>query len=158
MSPPRLARAVARTLARDLKTLIREVEAYPDDETLWTTAPGTRNAGGALANHVAGNLLHYVGGLLGETGYVRDREAEFDARDVPRDQLLSRLERAGAVVEEVLGSITEEELAAPFPDPPTRMAGIETGAFLLHLVSHLGYHLGQVNYHRRMLVAAREEE
>lgn len=151
MSTPLLAESVARTLIRDLGTLADEIEAYEDDETLWTTAPGTRNSGGVLANHLTGNLLHYVGGLLGGSGYVRDRQGEFQARDLPRDQLLSRIERARAVVDQVVRSLSEADLEAPFPEPPTRMAGIRTGPFLLHLVSHFGYHLGQVNYHRRML-------
>jgi uncharacterized damage-inducible protein DinB len=156
MSTPLLADAVARTLIRDLGTLADEIQAYPDDETLWTTAPGTRNSGGVLANHLTGNLLHYVGGLLGDTGYVRDRQEEFGARDLPREQLLSRIQRTRAVVDEVVRSLSEADLEAPFPDPPRRMDGIRTGPFLLHLVSHLGYHLGQVNYHRRML-EGREE-
>lgn len=157
MSVPRLAEAVARTVVRDLGTLADEVEAYSDDEALWTVAPGTKNSGGVLANHLTGNLLHYVGAQLGDTGYVRDRRGEFGARDLPRDQLLARIERTRAVVDEVLGSLTEADLEAPFPDPPSRMAGIRTGDFLLHLVSHLGYHLGQVNYHRRILEAGEGE-
>lgn len=146
-----LSESVARTLVRDLGVLADEIEAYPDEETLWRTAPGTRNPGGTLANHVAGNLLHYVGGLLGDTGYVRDREAEFGDRDVPREQLLARVRRARDVVGQVIRDLNEEDLRARFPDPPTRMTGIETGAFLHHLVSHTAYHLGQVNYHRRIV-------
>jgi len=153
-----LGESVARMLVRDLGVLVDEIEAYPDEETLWTTAPGTRNPGGALANHLAGNLLHYVGALLGETGYVRDRKSEFASREMPREQLLARIRRARDVVGQVIRELDEEELRAPYPDPPGRMAGIETGAFLLHLVSHLGYHLGQVNYHRRIVSEGAEEE
>lgn len=137
---------------RDLDRLVREVEAYPDEDSLWRPAPGIRNPGGVLANHVAGNLLHYVGAVLGGTGYLRDRSAEFERRDVPRPQLLARIGRARVVVDEVVSELGEKQLSEPFPDPPSSMSGIETGAFLVHLASHLAYHLGQVNYHRRILV------
>lgn len=146
-----MSEKVARTMVRDLGVLADEVESYPDEETLWKTAPGTRNSGGALANHLAGNLLHYVGARLGDTGYVRDRSAEFDDRELSREQLVARIRRAREVVDRVVASLDGDDLEARFPGPPTRMSGIETGAFLLHLLSHLAYHLGQVNYHRRIL-------
>lgn len=154
----RLADAVARTLDRDLGRLIREVEAYPDEESLWRPAPGIRNPGGVLANHLAGNLLHYVGAVLGDTGYLRDRNAEFERRGLPREQLLVRIERARVVVDEVVSELDGARLTDPYPDPPSSMPGIETGAFLVHLASHLAYHLGQVNYHRRILAPDEPED
>jgi len=130
------------------------VRAYPDEESLWLDAPGIANPGGTLALHLAGNLLHYVGALLGGSGYERDRDAEFSRRDVPRKEILDRIDDARRAVESVLPGLDREGLRRPFPQPPERMAGIETGAFLLHLVSHTGYHLGQIDYHRRILVDA----
>lgn len=153
-----LADAIARTLDRDLERLVRELDAYPDEESLWRSAPGIRNPGGVLANHLAGNLLHYVGAVLGNSGYVRNRAVEFERRDVPLSQLLVRIERARVVVDEVVPELDPAGLQEPFPEPPASMAGIETGRFLLHLVSHLAYHLGQVNYHRRLVAPGEPED
>lgn len=146
-----LGEHAAGTLARDLSRLAAEVRAYPDEGSLWVEAPGIANPGGTLVLHLTGNLLHYVGAVLGGSGYERDRDAEFGRRGVPRDDLLAGIREARGTVESVLPALEADRLRAPFPDPPRRMAGIETGAFLLHMVSHLAYHLGQVNYHRRIL-------
>ena len=134
-----------------------EVRAYGSEEDLWAPLPGITNPGGVLANHVAGNLLHYVGAVLGQTGYLRDRDAEFHARELPKGQLLARLDRARTVVESVVPELDDEALDGPFPDPPPGMGPIEMDAFLGHLLSHLSWHLGQANYHRRIVEARAAE-
>ena len=102
MSSSLLLRSVAAILDRDLGTLRREVEAYPDERGLWQEVPGISNVAGTLALHLAGNLQHYIGARLGRTGYVRDRAAEFARRDVPRSELLSQIEAARAAVKAAL--------------------------------------------------------
>lgn len=144
-----LAEEIAAVLGRDLRRLEEEVRAYPDEDSLWRTVPGTEDPGGALANHVAGTLLHYVGAVLGDSGYVRDRRAEFESRDLPRNQLLARIDRARAVVEEVLSELDGADLARSFPETSPDASPVDTAAFLIRLTSHVAYHLGQVNYHRR---------
>ena len=135
---------------RDLRCLIREVEAFPDDATLWHTMPGITNSVGNLALHVAGNLRHFVGGVLGGTGYQRDRESEFSRREGSRAEVMALLEAAAAEVESSLGALSEEALGLPYPQP---LQGHHppTGRFLLHLATHLAFHLGQVGYLRRAL-------
>lgn len=131
----------------------REVEAYPDDATLWFTPPGIANPGGTLALHCAGNLQHYVGAVLGGTGYVRDRAAEFSRRGVPRAELLEGLDRAAEVVDRTLAALPEEVLERPYPE---RVADriFPTGIFLAQLASHLAYHLGQLDFHRRLVTGS----
>jgi hypothetical protein len=140
---------VATLLARELRALRREIERYPDDEAPWRALPGVANAGGTLALHVAGNLQHYVGARLGGTGYVRDRPAEFARRGVPRAQLVAELDRAIDVVQRVLPALGAAAMDATYPE---EVGGhrLTTRDFLVHLLSHLAYHLGQVDYHRRM--------
>lgn len=147
----RLADAVAEVLGRDLERLEEEIKAYPDEESLWRPLPGVENPGGTLANHLAGSLLHHVGAVLGGSGYVRDRRAEFERRDMPRNQLLARIDRARVVVRDVLPELDEEKMAETYPEAPAEMAPVDTGTFLIHLTRHLAYHLGQVNYHRRLV-------
>jgi len=137
-------------LRRDLRCFIREVETFPDDATLWRTVPGISNSAGNLALHVAGNLRHFVGTVLGGTGYQRHRDAEFAQRSGTRAEVAALLEAAAAEVEAGLEALTDEALARPYPQellghrPPT-------GRFLLHLSTHLAFHLGQAGYLRRVL-------
>ena len=148
--PVALAADLAALLDRDLRTLQRELEAYPDERQIWQRVPGLANSAGTLALHLAGNLQHYVGARLGGTGYVRDRDAEFARRDVPRVELIAGIERARAAVAAGLGAVSVEDLAAEYPE---LIAGcrIRTGDFMVHTAVHLAYHLGQVDSHRRMV-------
>ncbi len=142
--------AIRAVLVRELRALQREVAAYPDDELPWRLVPGISNPAGSLTLHLAGNLQHFVGAVLGGSGYLRDRDLEFSRRDVPRHELVAEVERTIGAVEVALEGAADALLAAEYPLP---LAGrrVATGTFLMHLVSHLGYHLGQVDYHRRML-------
>lgn len=137
-------------LARELGTLRRELEAYPDDASLWRTVPGITNSGGTLALHLIGNLRHCIGARLGATGYVRDRAAEFSRRGVPREELVREVDDTLRTIERTLPEVSEERLAATFPEP-MRGVTLRTDDLLAHLASHLAYHLGQIDYHRRIL-------
>ena len=137
-------------LLRDLDSFRREVELYPDDDVLWKTLPGVSNSGGNLALHAAGNLLHFIGSILGKTGYVRNRDAEFSRRSGTRADVIVELSRAHEVVGSVLGRLTDEELTRPYPELVNNRRFV-TGDFLLHLSTHLAFHLGQAGYLRRAL-------
>jgi len=143
-----LRSAVHAVLTRELYALRRAVEAYPDDASLWRFVPGLPNSGGTLALHLAGNLQHFVGAVLGGTGYRRDRDAEFARRDLPRTVLLAEIDTTLAAVDRGMGAVPDDSLGAPYPEP---IAGrtVATGDWLVHLAAHLAYHLGQVDYHRR---------
>jgi len=135
-------------IRRDLGAVRREIEAYPDDESLWRAVPGMPNVGGTLALHLAGNLQHYFGAVLAKDGYVRDRDAEFARRNVSRSELLNGIEAALASVDKTIKRLKDADLAAPYPEPIAKRK-VNTGVFLAHLATHLSYHLGQIDYHRR---------
>lgn len=139
-------------MARELRALARELQAYPDDASVWRTFPGIPNSAGTLVLHLAGNLRYYIGTKLGGGGYVRDRQAEFSRRDLPRRELLAEVERAIAAVEDTLPRVSDQMLAGDYPEPVGGKT-VRTGEFLLHLATHLGWHLGQLDYHRRMITA-----
>jgi hypothetical protein len=134
---------------RDLHDVRKEIETYPDDESLWRTAPGITNPGGTLALHLAGNMQHYFGVVLGGSSYVRNRSEEFSRRGLTREQVLKRLDEAISEVDDALGRLTDEDLNRPFPERVGDMR-LLTGQFLIHCLAHMGYHLGQLDYHRRM--------
>lgn len=150
-APPRALRdGLAQIFARDLAAMQREIAAYPDDEGPWRAIPGLNNCGGTLALHVAGNLRHYVGAVLGGSGYVRDRDVEFSRRGVARAELQAGLAVAADEVRTALAACDPSCLSEPFP---VAIAGHQpdTQRFLLHLAVHLTYHLGQLDAHRRVV-------
>ena len=147
------ANALALLFDRDLATLRTELEGYADEAGVWTLRPGISNSAGTLVLHLTGNLKHFVGASLGGTGYVRDRDAEFGDRDMPRQALLERIDETREVVGRTLGSLEDAALDRPFPGkgPPALGDAPTSGALLTYMYGHFAYHLGQVNYHRRLL-------
>jgi len=137
-------------LLRELEGFEREVSLFPDDESLWKVLPGVTNSAGNLAMHLAGNLQHYVGKVLGDTGYVRNRDAEFARRSGTRAEVVAELQKAEGVLRQILPGISEEKLTAEFPEALMGMK-FRTSTFLIHLCSHAGFHLGQAGYLRRAL-------
>ncbi|HCM34956.1 MAG TPA: DinB superfamily protein [Chryseobacterium sp.] len=135
---------------RDLNKLKAEIEAYQYEENLWKTDKNISNSGGNLCLHLVGNLSHFIGAQLGNTGYVRHRELEFSLKDIPKAELIEKIEATTIIVDSVLSQLPEEALKEEYPlvvfeDKMT------TDFFLIHLIAHLDYHLGQINYHRRLL-------
>ena len=149
------ASAYAQRFDKELGQLRSELEAYPDDASVWKVAPGIANSAGTLVLHLTGNLLHFVGAGLGRTGYVRDRDAEFGDRDVARAALLQRIDETRAVVARTLAALDDETLDAPYPGATPKPLGDapSADAVLGYMFGHFMYHLGQVNYHRRLLAA-----
>ena len=135
---------------RDLARLKKEVELYQQESQLWVTDKNIANSAGNLCLHLIGNLNTYIGKELGGTGYVRNRDLEFAAKDVPRAGLIRMITEVMAIVDKTLGELTTADLDKEYPvivfDKP-----MTTQYFLIHLVTHLDYHLGQINYHRRLL-------
>ena len=135
---------------RDLNKLKKEIAAYQNEENIWIVDKNITNCGGNLCLHLLGNLNHFIGTLLGETGYVRQRDLEFSLKNVPRTTLIEQVEDTMEMIEKVLNQLTEVDLAKEYPIIVFKER-MPTGFFLTHLTTHLTYHLGQINYHRRLL-------
>jgi hypothetical protein len=135
---------------RDLNQLKIEIESYQNESNIWTIQKGIANSAGNLCLHLIGNLNTYIGAEFGKTGYIRNRPLEFSLKDIPRAELLSKIQETIVVVDNALNTITEEELKKEYPllvfENKT-----STEFMLIHLTTHLAYHLGQINYHRRLL-------
>jgi hypothetical protein len=142
--------AIAAVMSRELKALERELNAYQTEEQVWRLPPGIPNSGGTLALHAAGNLRHFIGAVLGGQPYVRDRDAEFQRRGVPRAELIEGLRLADRVVREVLPGLDPATFDGPYPQPVANRR-LNTGDFMLHLAAHLAYHVGQTDFHRRIV-------
>jgi len=135
---------------RDLIKLKEEIAAYQTEATIWTVDKNITNCGGNLCLHLVGNLNHFIGTILGETGYVRQRELEFSLKNVPKATLIQQVEETQKMIEKVLSQLTETDLSKDYPIIVFKKS-ISTGLFLTHLTTHLTYHTGQINYHRRLL-------
>jgi Protein of unknown function (DUF1572) len=137
-------------LERDLLKLKEELHQYSSPGTIWVVAPGISNCAGNLSLHIAGNLRHFIGAVLGKTGYVRDRDLEFTQKDVTLAQLDALIDTTIAEVTNTLKQLDPAILTSEFPK---EVGGLkrDTLFVLLHLMSHLSYHLGQINYHRRIV-------
>jgi len=135
---------------RDLEKLKTELELYRDEQNIWLVDRQITNTAGNLCLHLIGNLNAYIGAELGKTGYIRNRPLEFSSRPVPRAELLKGIEDTAQMITTTFDQLTEAQLADEYPQQV--MDGkVSAGYFLTHLATHLSYHLGQVNYHRRLL-------
>lgn len=135
---------------RDLKRLIVEVEAYSKEENIWKVSGNISNSTGTLVLHLVGNLKHFIGAVMGNTGYIRNREAEFSLRNIPRAHLIEQVLETIQIINVTVSKFEEDNFSSNYP---LEVFGkpMTYEYFLIHLQSHLNYHLGQVNYHRRLL-------
>ena len=135
---------------RDLTKLITEIELYKNEENIWRVEKNISNSAGNLALHLIGNLNTFIGKEIGKTNYVRNRELEFSQKNVPRQELIENINETIKVVKDSLITVTNEELKKDYPF--LKFAETTTTEYLLvHLATHLTYHLGQINYHRRLI-------
>lgn len=145
-----LTQTLNTIFTRDLKRLQQEIGAYQSEQALWFVDKGITNSGGNLCLHLIGNINTYIGAVIGNTGYVRNRPLEFTDTAIAKADLLQRIDATIEVVNTAFAQLKEEDLPKEYPmlvfeQPMTYEF------FLVHLAAHLSYHLGQINYHRRLL-------
>ena len=135
---------------QDLEKLKTEITSYNDENKMWEFNGEIKNSGGNLCLHICGNLQHFIGSVLGNSGYKRNRDAEFSRKNVPLDEMIEEIDQTTLIVKNTLSELDENKLGETYP---INVFGNEmtTGFFLAHLSTHLNYHLGQINYHRRLL-------
>lgn len=135
---------------KDLEKLQVEIESFSEERQIWQTLPGIANSAGNLCLHICGNLQHFIGAILGNTGYIRNREAEFASRNISKTFLIQEIDSTMSAVQGVLSQISEEEWSSMYPLDKFKEP-VRTAYLINHLMIHLGYHLGQINYLRRAL-------
>ncbi len=148
-----LVQELRKVFIKDLEKLKEEIGLYRSEPNIWKIEKQIANSAGNLCLHLVGNLNHFIGTTIGKTGYVRNREQEFALKNVPQKELVSMVENTITLLDEVLKTMTDEQLEVEFPLLVLKEK-TSTGYFLFHLSSHLGYHLGQINYHRRLVDAS----
>ena len=135
---------------RDLNKLVVEIESYKNEKNLWLVHKEISNSTGNLCLHIVGNLNTFIGAEYGNTGYIRQRELEFSLKDVPKSELIRQVKDVCLVVENALNLLSPDDLQKEYSRRVFKDT-MTTEFFLVHLTTHLAYHLGQINYHRRLL-------
>jgi uncharacterized damage-inducible protein DinB len=144
--------SLSQLIDRDLNKLASEIRQYPDEASIWKVEKAISNSAGTLCLHLCGNLQHYIGHVLGGSVYKRNRDLEFSARHVSRDLLLKEIDNARLAVAQTLPNLNPDITEKHYPEKVFEQP-MTTLHFLIHLEAHLNYHLGQVNYHRRLLAS-----
>ncbi|MGK7396288.1 MAG: DinB family protein [Candidatus Cyclobacteriaceae bacterium M3_2C_046] len=147
---PLLPQILIDLYQRDLDKLSQEINAYQDQEKMWMTVPGISNSAGNLCLHILGNLNHFIGAVLGNTGYERAREAEFAQKNLPSAEMGKMISETSEIIRATISKMDRQDFHQDYP-AKSPYQGQSTGYFLAHLLTHLNYHLGQINYHRRIL-------
>jgi hypothetical protein len=145
-----MATELASLFERDLAKLIQQIEVFADDETLWRTLPGVTNSAGNLALHLEGNLREFIGRQLGKLPYSRKRDLEFSSKGMQRQELVDRIKDVQRTIPGVIAELSAEQMEMEYPEVVLG-APISTRKFLLHLYGHMNWHVGQINYLRRIL-------
>ena len=145
-----LQQYIAAQFDAALLQLKNEINNYTHKETLWEIRGEIKNSAGTLALHLIGNLNHFIGAGLGKTGYVRNRDAEFADRNVSTGTIIKNIDELTYKVKVVVENLTDEQLYGDYPINDGKPAKT-TVQRLIQLLAHLNYHVGQVNYHRRLL-------
>jgi uncharacterized damage-inducible protein DinB len=145
-----LINTLIQLFERDLNRLINEIGLYKEEATIWKIEKGISNSTGNLTLHLIGNLNTYIGKELGGTGYVRNRELEFSTKFVKRDLLIEQLNATLEMIKATLSALSNKDLMQEYPIL-VFTEKTTTEYLLVHLTTHLTYHLGQINYHRRLI-------
>jgi uncharacterized damage-inducible protein DinB len=144
-----MSTAIVAVFEKDLNILRSQIESYSQEDDLWKTTGGIKNSAGNLCLHILGNLNHYIGAILGQTGYIRDRPLEFTNR-VKKQELIDEIDSVKSRISEVINNLPSSRFEEAYPEEVLGYT-MTTQYFLIHLLGHLNYHLGQINYHRRIL-------
>jgi hypothetical protein len=143
-------KTIAEIFDRDLNKLKTEISSYNDETKLWIAEKNIKNSGGNLCLHLIGNLKQFIGSVLGNNHYERNRDAEFNSKNISKDDLISQINDTMKIVAETITSLTDDDFEKLYPIEVFNKP-MTTEFFIISLIAHLSYHLGQINYHRRLI-------
>ena len=147
-----IQQSLSELFERDLNKLKEEINLYKDENRIWDVKGDIKNSAGNLTLHLLGNLNHFIGAILGNSGYVRNRDEEFSDNHVPRTEIIGNIDKTIGIIKSTLLKVSDQQLKKDYPIKVLKnKETMRTEFFLIHLLGHLNYHLGQLNYHRRLI-------
>ena len=147
-----IQQSLSELFERDLNKLKEEINLYKDENRIWDVKGDIKNSAGNLTLHLLGNLNHFIGAILGNSGYMRNRDEEFSDNHVPRTEIIGNIDKTIGIIKSTLLKVSDQQLKKDYPIKVLKnKETMRTEFFLIHLLGHLNYHLGQVNYHRRLI-------
>jgi uncharacterized damage-inducible protein DinB len=131
-----------------LPKIERSVERLTDEQVWWRPNPESNSIGNLLL-HLSGNARQWIVGGLGGEPDKRQRQTEFDTREgIPREELLAKLRRTVADVNQVLSRFDSARLLDKYPIQGTEATGL---AAIFHVTEHFSMHTGQIILLTKML-------
>lgn len=141
---------IASQYQKYLDNLLKEISQYQNEADLWKLTGDLKNSPANLALHLCGNLKHNIGAVIGKNGFIRERDLEFSTKGISKADIIKEIESTEDIVIPVLDSLTDDDLIDPFPEASHGEDQTIYDA-LIRLALHMGYHVGQINYHRRII-------
>ncbi|NVJ86167.1 MAG: DinB family protein [Algoriphagus sp.] len=135
---------------RELDKLEQELKLFRSTKNLWRVEGEISNSAGNLAIHLIGNLRTFIAHEMGGFDYTRNRDHEFSAKNIPLEEMLNEIQLLKRQVIETFQRMDDFVLNERYPIEKFGKP-MTYGYFLLHLYGHFDYHLGQINYARRLL-------
>lgn len=129
-------------LATEYPSKIRLAASPLGYDDIWRRANESSNSIGNLVVHLAGNVREWIVAGIGGASSTRNRAMEFTMRDGPGiPELLSLLDASVRDADEVIASLTEDDLARH-----CTIQGRDTSilAAIYHVVEHFSMHTGQI--------------
>ncbi len=155
---PDLASIVASTLAGYFKEVREKVHTWVapvSTEQLWMRPYPYGNSIGHLLLHITGNLNYYIGTCIAGTGYVRDRDREFnEAAKRSKDEVLADFDRVIDLVVSTIGAQSARDWCAPYSaerEPPAK----DRFTAFFRMAAHAYHHVGQMIYLSKELTRPR---
>ena len=155
---PDLASIVGSTLAgyyEEVRGKVHKWVSPVSTEQLWTRPYPYGNSIGHLLLHITGNLNYYIGTCIAGTGYVRDRDREFNETvKKPKDEVLADFDRIIDLVVSTIGAQSPEDWCAPYSAEREPQAKDRFTAFF-RMAAHAHHHVGQMIYLSKELTRPR---
>ncbi|HYW83227.1 MAG: DinB family protein [Spirochaetia bacterium] len=155
---PDLSSIAASTLAsyyEEVRAKVHTWVAPISTDQLWTRPYPYGNSIGHLLLHITGNLSYYIGTRIAGTGYVRDRDREFnETARKPKDEVLADFDRAIALVVSTIGAQSPQDWCAPYSaerEPEAR----DRFTVFFRMAAHAYHHVGQMIYLSKELTRSR---
>ena len=149
-----LNETVANGLAAYYEYVAKDLHRWVDaltNEQFWRKPYPYGNSVGHLVLHLTGNLSYYIGALVAETGYVRDRDKEFtDTHPPHKDEALRAFDQTVAMVVATIRKQSEEDWAKAYTAEREPEAQNRFQVFV-RCAGHAYHHVGQIVYLSREL-------